>query len=86
MQAIVENLKSTAAKTKATDLHAAFAADDKRFERFSARFDDLVMDYSKCAVNEDVLSLLEKLVMEPEVKVPIFVGRRLVLKLEMSFK
>ncbi|SCX20872.1 glucose-6-phosphate isomerase [Agrobacterium rosae] len=64
MQAIVENLKSTAAKTKATDLRAAFAADDKRFERFSARFDDLVMDYSKCAVNEDVLSLLEKLAID----------------------
>ena len=64
MQAIVENLKSTAARTAATDLRAAFAADDNRFERFSARFDDLVMDYSKCAVNEEVLALLEKLAIE----------------------
>ncbi|NTE85275.1 glucose-6-phosphate isomerase [Agrobacterium rubi] len=64
MQAIVENLKSAAEKTKATDLRAAFAADDKRFEHFSVRFDDLLMDYSKCAVNDEVLALLEKLAID----------------------
>ncbi|GAK70368.1 glucose-6-phosphate isomerase [Agrobacterium rubi TR3 = NBRC 13261] len=64
MQAIVENLKSAAEKTKATDLRAAFAADHTRFEHFSVRFDDLFMDYSKCAVNEEVLALLEKLAID----------------------
>ncbi len=64
MQAIVENLKSTAAKTAATDLRAAFAANANRFEQFSVRFDDLLMDYSKCAVNDEVLALLEKLALE----------------------
>lgn len=64
MQAIVENLKTTAANTAATDLRAAFAANTKRFDQFSVRFDDLLMDYSKCAVNDDVLALLEKLAIE----------------------
>ncbi len=64
MHAIVETLKSTAASTNATDIRAAFAADGERFERFSARFDDLLMDYSKCAVNDDILTLLEKLAAE----------------------
>ena len=64
MQAIVENLKSTVAKTAATDLRAAFAANANRFEQFSVRFDDLLMDFSKCAVNDEVLALLEKLAVE----------------------
>lgn len=61
MQAIVDQLKSTAARTQATDIRAAFAADSGRFDAFSARFDDLLMDYSKCAVNADILTLLESL-------------------------
>lgn len=64
MQAIVEQLKSTAAATRATDIRAAFAADPNRFSTFSARFDDLLMDYSKCAVNDEILSLLERLFTE----------------------
>ena len=64
MQSIVENLKSTAAKTAATDLRAAFAADENRFSKFSVAFDDLLMDYSKCAVNDEILTLLEKLAIE----------------------
>ena len=64
MNALVEQLKSTASATKATDIRAAFAADPKRFSRFNASFDDLLMDYSKTAVNEDVLVLLEKLAAE----------------------
>lgn len=61
MQAIIEQLKTTVAATSATDLRAAFAADASRFERFSARLDDLLMDYSKCAVNDQIITLLEKL-------------------------
>ena len=45
-------------------MRAAFAADDKRFSRFSAKFDDLLMDYSKCAVNEEIVTLLEQLARE----------------------
>ena len=38
-----------------------FAADPLRFSRFSVRFDDLTMDFSKTAVNEAILPLLLKL-------------------------
>ncbi|HEY0123689.1 MAG TPA: glucose-6-phosphate isomerase [Rhizobium sp.] len=64
MNALVDQLKSTAEATKATDIRAAFAADSKRFSRFSASFDDLLMDYSKTAVNDEILTLLEKLATE----------------------
>ena len=61
MQAIVQQLKSAVEETKATDLNSAFAADAERFQKFSASFDDLLMDYSKTSVNEEILALLEKL-------------------------
>ena len=64
MNALVDQLKNTAAATKATDIRAAFAADPKRFSRFSASFDDLLMDYSKTAVNDEIFALLEKLATE----------------------
>jgi len=61
MQAIVEQLKKAAAETSATDIRAAFAADADRFSRFSVSLDDLLMDYSKTAVNERCLALLYEL-------------------------
>ncbi|MBB4567435.1 glucose-6-phosphate isomerase [Rhizobium leucaenae] len=64
MNALVEQLKSTAAATKATDIRAAFAADSQRFSRFSTSLDDLLMDYSKTAVNDEIFALLEKLANE----------------------
>ncbi|MBX5205347.1 glucose-6-phosphate isomerase [Rhizobium sp. NZLR1] len=64
MNAIVEQLKSTADATKATDIRAAFASDSERFSRFSVSLDDLLMDFSKTAVNDDILKLLVKLAEE----------------------
>lgn len=64
MQAIVDALKATVTRTNATDLRASFAADAGRFSSFSARFDDLLMDYSKCAVNDEIMALLERLFTE----------------------
>ncbi|MBY3246953.1 glucose-6-phosphate isomerase [Rhizobium laguerreae] len=64
MNAIVEQLKSTADATKAIDIRAAFAADSQRFSRFSVALDDLLMDFSKTAVNDDILKLLVKLAEE----------------------
>ncbi|OJT95700.1 MAG: glucose-6-phosphate isomerase [Rhizobium sp. 63-7] len=61
MQAIVEQLKKAAAETSATDIRAAFAADADRFSRFSVSLDDLLMDYSKTAVNDRILALLLEL-------------------------
>jgi glucose-6-phosphate isomerase len=64
MQAIVEQLKSSAAATKATDIRAALAADPDRFSRYSVSLDDLLMDYSKTAVNDEIMGLLENLARE----------------------
>ncbi len=61
MKALVDQLKATAAQTNATDIRAAFASDAERFSRFSTSLDDLLFDYSKCAVNEQVLDGLEAL-------------------------
>ncbi|KQW85002.1 glucose-6-phosphate isomerase [Ensifer sp. T173] len=61
MKALVDQLKATAAQTNATDIRAAFASDAQRFSRFSTSLDDLLLDYSKCAVNEQVLDGLEAL-------------------------
>lgn len=62
MQSIIDTLTSTVAATHAEDLRAAFAGDPQRFSRFSASLDDLLMDYSKCAVNDEVLDQLEQLI------------------------
>ncbi|MDI6838917.1 MAG: glucose-6-phosphate isomerase, partial [Rhizobiaceae bacterium] len=61
MQAIIDKLSSTATATRAEDIRAAFAADANRFSRFSTNLDDLLMDYSKCAVNNEIMALLEEL-------------------------
>ncbi len=62
MQSIIDTLTSTVAATHAEDLRASFGADPQRFSRFSASLDDLLMDYSKCAVNDEVLDQLEQLI------------------------
>lgn len=61
MKALVDQLKATSAQTNATDIRAAFASDAERFSRFSTSLDDLLLDYSKCAVNDQVLDGLEAL-------------------------
>ncbi len=61
MNALVDKLKSIVRETNATDIRAAFAADPKRFSRYSATFGDFLFDYSKCAVNDAVLDALEAL-------------------------
>ncbi len=41
-----------------THMRLTFARDPKRFASFSARHDDLLLDYSKCAVNARTMKLL----------------------------
>src|SRR5438105_3398218 len=43
------------------DMRNAFRDDPKRFTRFSARLDDLLIDWSKCRVNETTMALLADL-------------------------
>ena len=45
-------------RTVSQHLRELFAADDKRFSSFSARLDDLLLDYSKTAVNAETMELL----------------------------
>jgi glucose-6-phosphate isomerase len=61
MSAIVEKLKDAVSSTSATAIREAFAADPKRFDTYHAWFEDLLFDYSKTAVNDTILSLLEEL-------------------------
>jgi glucose-6-phosphate isomerase len=42
-------------------LRRLFAADPGRFARFSLTLDDLLLDFSKCAVSDETLALLEAL-------------------------
>ena len=49
------------------DVREAFAASSDRFKRFSARQDDLLVDYSKCAVDDGVVNDLLALASEMEV-------------------
>ncbi len=44
-----------------TDMRKAFDKEPKRFAAFSARSDDLLLDYSKCAVNVRTMKLLRDL-------------------------
>ncbi len=43
------------------DMRAAFRRDPHRFDTFSARADDLLLDYSKCAVGKRTMTLLGQL-------------------------
>ncbi|KQZ32817.1 glucose-6-phosphate isomerase [Mesorhizobium sp. Root552] len=52
-------------------MRAAFAADPKRFSRFSATDGDLLLDWSKCAVDQETMDLLGKLAVAADVE-----GRR----------
>jgi glucose-6-phosphate isomerase len=53
------------------DMRAAFAADPTRFSRFSATDGDLLLDWSKCAVDQETMDLLGKLAVAADVE-----GRR----------
>jgi glucose-6-phosphate isomerase len=46
---------------KSGSMREAFAADRQRFEKFSATDGDLLLDWSKCAVDRQTMDLLEKL-------------------------
>ncbi|MEM5499991.1 glucose-6-phosphate isomerase [Ahrensia kielensis] len=63
----IEALKSHFENDAPKDMRAAFSNDPKRFENNSATFDDLLLDWSKCAVNDQTLTLLEDLALEKNV-------------------
>jgi glucose-6-phosphate isomerase len=57
----LSKLKSHHSDAAVKDLRAAFAADPGRAERYTAGLDDLRMDFSKCAVNDETMRLLTAL-------------------------
>ena len=56
------------ATTAPKDLREAFASDPGRFADLSRRFDDLLLDISKCAVSGETLALLVDLAVAAEVE------------------
>jgi glucose-6-phosphate isomerase len=66
--AAVAGLKALRQGTANNSMRDAFASDPGRFERFSARLDDLLLDFSKCAIDEDALDLLLRLAREANVE------------------
>ena len=54
-------LRDHHARTAPLDMRAAFAADPERFRAFSLELDDLLIDWSKCAVTAETMTLLEEL-------------------------
>jgi glucose-6-phosphate isomerase len=66
--------------TRTRTLRELFAADSDRFEHFSARFTDLLLDYSKCAITPETLRLLEGLLEAADVagrRDQMFAGERI---------
>ena len=57
-----------------------FAADPKRFERFTLRFDDMLFDYSKNRIDETTMGLLVHLAEDagvPEAIGAMFAGEKI---------
>tara|TARA_R110002012_G_scaffold35788_3_gene101775 strand:- start:41516 stop:43159 length:1644 start_codon:yes stop_codon:yes gene_type:complete len=54
----LSDLKSHRDSGAVSELRAAFAAEPDRASRFTVGLDDLRMDFSKCAVNDETLTLL----------------------------
>lgn len=56
LDAAYVSLGQTAENLKNSTLRDLFAADPARFEKFSARFDDLLLDYSKSKIDTDAMN------------------------------
>jgi glucose-6-phosphate isomerase len=67
VQALKAQWKSDAPK----NMRTAFAQDPKRFARYSLGFDDLLLDWSKCLIDDETISLLADLAKKADVE-----GRR----------
>jgi glucose-6-phosphate isomerase len=67
VQALKAHWKSGAPK----NMRTAFAQDPKRFARYSLGFDDLLLDGSKCLIDDETISLLADLAKKADVE-----GRR----------
>lgn len=62
------NLEMIFLTMQATHMRELFEDDPDRFSKFSAQFDDILVDYSKNMVNEEVMRLLHRLAEEVGLK------------------
>ncbi|TAG53618.1 MAG: glucose-6-phosphate isomerase [Cytophagales bacterium] len=60
-------LKAHAEKVKPLQMKDMFAADSKRFEKFSVQFNDILLDFSKNRISEETMTLLMNLAKEMQV-------------------
>ncbi|MFN4143127.1 glucose-6-phosphate isomerase [Aestuariivirga sp.] len=60
-RAVLSELEAHLAQDAPRDMRHAFGQEPGRFSRFSARAEDLLLDYSKCAVNARTMELLCRL-------------------------
>ena len=63
-----------------SDMRAAFASDPGRFAKLSAAQEDMVLDWSKCAVTGETMALLEQLALAADVpgkRDAMFAGRKI---------
>jgi len=58
---VVSQLKALRRERPVSDMRKAFAKDAERFDKYSAGLDDLLLDFSKCAVDRKVMELLFRL-------------------------
>ena len=61
-------LRDHCAHSAPKDMRAAFDSNPDRFKRFSVTLDDLLFDYSKCAVDGETMRLLERLAQDAQIK------------------
>jgi len=62
------SLTDHAAQTKARQIKDLFAADPQRFDTFSLRFGDILLDYSKNNISEETKNLLLQLAEETQLR------------------
>jgi glucose-6-phosphate isomerase len=63
-----QNLRRQYEKTKNLHMRTLFAEDPRRFDRFSIRFKDLIVDYSKNRITQETLKALIALAEECDLK------------------
>ncbi len=71
LEAAIARLKKHWADGAPRDMRAAFQSDPGRFQRYSLTLDDLLLDWSKCRVNDETMALLKDVAVAADVE-----GRR----------
>lgn len=61
MDQVLAALRQQRSDYASMGMRSAFTADPQRFEKFSRRLDDLLIDWSKCAVTTDTMQCLAEL-------------------------